>query len=149
MSEATIAARQSIVLVGRESGLSIIPQPTPLTRLRFFDGKFLRAADLELEQRYHRELVAQSNRAGGSGVVHGLDCTLAGDALTVGAGLAIDPGGRVLLLPEERRLSLPRRTSPSGQRGRARSRRRKSCARRAISSWRPRRGASAARPSRP
>jgi hypothetical protein len=93
MSEATIAARQSIVLVGRESGLSIIPQPTPLTRLRFFDGKFLRAADLELEQRYHRELVAQSNRAGGSGVVHGLDCTLAGDALTVGAGaLSLAPG---------------------------------------------------------
>lgn len=106
MPKASIAADRSLVLVGRERGLSIIPRPTPLTRLRYFDGKFLRAADLELEQRYHRELVAQSNRAGGSGVVHGFDCTLAGGALTVGAGLAIDPEGRVLLLPEERKLSL-------------------------------------------
>lgn len=71
---------------------------SPLTRLNYFDGLFLRAEHLRLDQDGHRNLVFQSNIAGGSGVVHGMDATLDGASVHVGAGLAIDPRGRVLLL---------------------------------------------------
>ncbi len=89
-----------VVVAAQQSGLTIIPSPSPLTSLNYFDGKFLRAADLDTEKRYMRMLVELSNRGGGSGVVHGLDTTLAaGDAIGLGPGMAIDPAGRVLLLP--------------------------------------------------
>ena len=88
----------SLVLVTSESGVTVIPQPTPLTRLNYFDGKFLRASDLKAEQLYLRHLVQLSNQAGGAGVVHGYDLTLAsgGESLNLGEGLAIDPDGRVI-----------------------------------------------------
>jgi hypothetical protein len=91
-----------LVLVGGRGGHAVIPQPTPLTRLNYFDGKFLRADDLSREQEYLRALVAFSNQAGGSGVVHGYGARLStrGDQLELGPGLAIDPAGRVLLLPQ-------------------------------------------------
>jgi uncharacterized repeat protein (TIGR01451 family) len=92
----------SLVLVSKANGYVIVPQATPLTRLNYFDGKFLRASDLKAEQDYLRQLVALSNQAGGAGVAHGFDLTLGGgDSLQIGAGLAIDPAGRVLLLPQD------------------------------------------------
>ena len=45
--------RGPLVLVTSESGVTVIPQPTPLTRLNYFDGKFLRASDLKAEQALH------------------------------------------------------------------------------------------------
>jgi len=102
----TIERAEPVVLVGKNNGITVIPSPTPLTRLHYFDGKFLRARDLELEQNYLRQLVALSNQAGGSGVVHGLSCDLAGNSLGLGPGLAIDGQGRVLLLPESRDFDL-------------------------------------------
>ena len=99
--------RDALVLIGGQSGLTFIPTPTPLTRLHYFDGKFLRAADLQLEQGALRQLVALANQAGGAGVVHGLDCSLAGgDRLQLGPGFAIDPAGRALLLPQGVSLGL-------------------------------------------
>lgn len=95
------AAAETVVLTRRENGVAEIPRPTPLTRLHYFDGKFLRADDLALEQDYLRRQVQLSNLAGGSGVVYGFDLELAagGDALALGPGLAFDPAGRALLLP--------------------------------------------------
>jgi hypothetical protein len=90
----------SLVLAGSQSGLALIPQPTPLTRLNYFDGKFLRADDLRVEQDYLRNLAWLGNRAAGSGVIYGLDLTDAGGGkLGLSPGLAIDPQGRVLSLP--------------------------------------------------
>lgn len=91
-----------LVLVTQQNGVTVIPQPTPLTRLNYFDGKFLRASDLSAEQLYLRRLVDLSNQAGGPGVAHGYNLSLAagGDTLNLGPGLAIDPQGRVLLLPQ-------------------------------------------------
>ena len=90
---------ESLVLLGNQNGLALIPRDTPLTRLNYFDGKFLRAADLKAEQDYLRHLVQMSNQTGGPGVAHGFDLKLgAGDTLNVGPGLAVDPKGRVLLL---------------------------------------------------
>ncbi len=96
----TRTAPDTVVLLQQAAGIALIPKPTALTRLNYFDGKFLRAADLQSEQEYHRQLQQLATRAGGSGVVHGFDLqALAGDQLELGAGLAIDPEGRVLYMP--------------------------------------------------
>jgi hypothetical protein len=90
-------------------GQVAIPAPDAgrLTRLNYFDGKFLRAEDLRREQEYHRTNVALSNQAGGAGVVHGFDASLAGgDLLRLSPGLAIDPDGRVLHMPGTLEVSL-------------------------------------------
>lgn len=112
----TIKQAESLVLVSKQSGITVIPSPTPLTRLHYFDGKFLRARDLELEQTYLRQLVALSNQAGGAGVVHGFSCGLEGNRLSLGPGLAIDGQGRVLLLPEARDFDLAALIAASRQR---------------------------------
>src|SRR3954453_19774898 len=90
------------VVVAEQSGMTLIASSSPLTSLNYFDGKFLRAADLETEKRYVRMLVELSNQGGGSGGVHGFDTTLADQqTIRLGAGVAIDPQGRVLLLPSQ------------------------------------------------
>src|SRR5687768_7007824 len=92
--------RQPLILVGKHIGVTLIPPQTPLTGLNYFDGKFLRADDLQTEQRYICHLVGLSNQADGPGIAHGFDVSLGGgDTLHIGPGLAIDPAGRVLLLP--------------------------------------------------
>ncbi len=84
------------------AGFPVITKPSPLTRLNYFDGKFLRAEDLQGEQAYHRRLVAFSNQAGGHGVVHGYDTTLeSGAKLAVGGGLAVNRDGYLLYLDGE------------------------------------------------
>lgn len=99
---------ESLVLLGKQSGWTLIPGDTPLTRLNYFDGKFLRAADLKAEQDYLRNLVQLSNAADGPGVTHGFDLTLGdgGATLNVASGLAIDPTGRVLLLTGSATVSI-------------------------------------------
>jgi uncharacterized repeat protein (TIGR01451 family) len=105
---------ESLVLVSRQNGVVVIPAATPLTRLNYFDGKFLRASDLKAEQDYLRQLVFQSNQAGGAGVAYGFDLTLgSGDLLDIGQGLAIDPNGRVLLLPQGTSVSMQELISKS------------------------------------
>lgn len=95
-----IAAMLRLVSPADGAGAVRIPSPTPLTRLNYYDGKYLRAPDMTLEQAWVRSLVELSNQAGGAGVAHGLDTTLGtDDTLRVGAGLAVDPAGRLLLLP--------------------------------------------------
>ena len=65
------------MLVTEQNGVTVIPQPTPLTRLNYFDGKFLRASDLTIEQLYLRRLMDLSNQAGGAGVAFGYSLSLA------------------------------------------------------------------------
>ncbi|MDQ3918627.1 MAG: hypothetical protein M3348_09130, partial [Acidobacteriota bacterium] len=89
----------ALVLLGKQNGWALIQTDSPLTRLNYFDGKFLRAADLKAEQDYLRNLVQMSNAADGPGVAYGFNLSLAsGDTLNVAPGLAVDPQGRVLLL---------------------------------------------------
>ncbi len=94
------------VLIEGQGGYSVIPSASPLTRLNYYDGKFLRADDLRVEQQGIRELVHLSNHAQGSGVVYGLDCKRAGDALTVRPGLAVGKEGRLLRLDQEITVSI-------------------------------------------
>lgn len=105
-----------LVLAGTQGGVTLIPQPTALTRLNYFDGKFLRADDLRVEQDYLRNLVWLSNRAGGSGVVSGLDVSDGGGGkLELSAGLAIDPRGRVLSMPYDTTVELAKLIEASRQ----------------------------------
>ena len=88
-----------LLVVSNTAGITVIDPSTPLKRLNYFDGKFLRASDFDVEQGYLRELVALSNQGLGPGVVYGYDTTLgSGDTVQIGPGLAIDPSGHVLLL---------------------------------------------------
>ncbi len=94
-----IATGTPLLLVGDVGGITIVEPSTPLRRLNYFDGKFLRADDFTVEQSYLRQLVALSNQGLGPGVVYGYDTTqAAGDSIQIGPGLAIDPSGKVLLL---------------------------------------------------
>ena len=80
-------------------GQTIMNADSPLTRLNYFDGKFLRADDLRREQSYLRQLVQFSNQGLGAGVVYGMDTTLdLQGRLTIGSGLAHDSAGRTLLI---------------------------------------------------
>ena len=106
ITKQTLLDPHVLIEVGAGEASVGVPE-TPLRRLNYFDGKFLRSSDLQLEQRYLRSLVEISNQAGGSGIVHGFSVRLAqGDGLTVGPGLAIDVHGRVLLLQSEQTLSI-------------------------------------------
>lgn len=100
MSTTSTETTTELALAFQPAGYDEIPATTILTRLNYYDGKFLRADDLRLEQDYHRRLAELGARAGGSGVVYGFDVSLgSGDELTVGGGLGFDPAGRVLYLP--------------------------------------------------
>jgi hypothetical protein len=82
-----------IVEIRATDGVPFIEQASPLTRLHYFDGQYLRATAFELEQAYHRYATSLANLAGGWGVVHGLGVRLANDELEVGAGLGITAAG--------------------------------------------------------
>ena len=91
-----------VVLTGVVPGYAVIPSPTPLTFLNYYDGKFLQASDLRQEQLAMQSMIELSNQAAGTpGPSYGFDVTLgSGDTLTLGPGLGIDPQGRVLYLPQ-------------------------------------------------
>lgn len=91
----------TLIGLGSSGGHAVVNKHSPLRRLNYFDGKFIRAPDLILEQQALLNQMRLGNRAGGAGVVYGFDCSLAGDdSLAIGAGYAIDPEGKALLLPE-------------------------------------------------
>ena len=97
----------SIIDSGLKNGITVINKNSPLRRLHYFDGKFLRAPDLILEQQALLNQVRLSNQAGGAGVVHGFDVTRAnGDSLDIGPGLAFDAKGRALHMDQAVRLGI-------------------------------------------
>ncbi|MFT3858296.1 MAG: hypothetical protein QM742_12610, partial [Aquabacterium sp.] len=89
-----------------EDGIAFIEGASPLTRLHYFDGKFLKADALSQEQAYHRTRVQLSNVAGGWGVVHGLGIDVKGNELFVTGGLAITPAGNFVMSVSGAKASL-------------------------------------------
>lgn len=100
---ATIAMKNvgTVVLAEQKSGYSVVHKGTPLTHLNYFDGMFMRAEHLKLEQAGLRSLTHLSNQAGGHGVVYGYDTSLANGGIRLGQGMAIDFAGRVVYLPDQ------------------------------------------------
>ncbi|MET8908846.1 hypothetical protein [Micromonospora sp. NPDC004551] len=82
--------------------------PLPMARPRYYDYEYLRADDLTQALDY---LLARQNLAARLlrpvGVVSGLDLTATGGDVTVGQGVAIDGDGNVIVLPDNRRTTLP------------------------------------------
>lgn len=80
-------------------GVFVSPS-TPLIGLNYYDGRFLRADDLNLERQGQRAYVEYSNQASGPGVAYGFDLTVQGTQLWLSAGLAVDPQGQLLYLAD-------------------------------------------------
>jgi hypothetical protein len=100
-------ATTPLELLGAGAGLSVIDPGTILTRLWYFDGKFLRAEGFRTDQDYVRSLAALSHQATGSGVVHGYDVSRpGGDTLRITGGLALAGSGRVAYLPRQADLNI-------------------------------------------
>ena len=97
-----------LVLDSAPAGVDKIPAGTPLTRLNYYDGLFLRASHLDAEQRYVRALAGFANQGLGPGLVHGFSTELegTGDTLAVRAGLAFDAEGRTLFLPRDVKVNV-------------------------------------------
>lgn len=94
------------VEISVKDGVAFIEQASPLTRLHYFDGQFLRADAFALEQDYHRTRTRLANLAGGWGVVHGLGVAISGAQLTVGAGLAVTAAGNFVLATGEMQAAI-------------------------------------------
>jgi hypothetical protein len=95
MGTSTTNPSNVLVLTTSQNGYTVIPSGTPLARLNYFDGKFLRAEDLRSEQLYLRNLVRLSNKSGGHGVADGFSVTRgSGDQLKVSPGLAVNAMAR-------------------------------------------------------
>ena len=94
--------QDDLVEISATDGKAFIDQTTPLTRLHYFDGKYLRADAFTLDQDYHRTRSRLANLAGGWGVVNGLGISIADKTpglLQVSAGLAITAAGNFVLAP--------------------------------------------------
>jgi hypothetical protein len=88
------------------------------TRVHYFAGQYLDAADLTEEQDYHRGKHQRLSRlAVGSGVLCGLEVSATGDGqVVVEPGIAIDPLGREIVLTAAHVLADPfRPTGDDGQ----------------------------------
>ncbi len=96
-----------VVIINDSNGHTVIENDSELKRLNYFDGKFLRAPDMKLEQNALLNQIRISNQASGSGVIHGFSCLLQGnDSFKLTQGLAIDHQGRVLQLGNEVDVSI-------------------------------------------
>ena len=101
-----------------ETESSSVVLDTRRTRPRFFDGKFLTAADLVQEQSYLLQRQADLGRTLGFGIVNGLRVTkatvsasglpnpAASVKITAGHGLA--PSGDLVFLPSDLTVDLPK-----------------------------------------
>jgi hypothetical protein len=81
-----------------------------MKRLRFFDGQFLTANDLQAEQSYHIEKrLLHNRRLHGVGVVDGLAVSVddgAGTVVLVSPGFALDSHGNEILVDDPVRVDL-------------------------------------------
>jgi hypothetical protein len=83
-------------------------------RVNFFNGMMLTAADLEVEQEYHRGMRYLHNRLHGYGTVSGLEVTVTRGRVRVSPGLAIDVCGREIVVAQPLSLRLEPRQSVRG-----------------------------------
>ena len=80
------------------TGLVATPMSLQNLGLNYFDGRFLRADDLNLERAAQRAYVDVGRRAGGQGIGDGLNLEASGTQLRLSGGTAIDSGGRLVSL---------------------------------------------------
>ena len=98
-SPASPIGAATTVTLSDNGGIVFVPASAPLIGLNYYDGRFLRADDLNLERQGQRAYAEYSNQAGGPGLVYGFDLTWHSTQLSLSPGLAVDPKGRLLYLP--------------------------------------------------
>jgi hypothetical protein len=113
-SGSPLGAATTVTLSG-SGGQVFVPASAPLIGLNYYDGRFLRADDLNLERQGQRAYAEYSNQAGGPGLVYGFDLTWQGTRLSLSAGLAVDPQGRLLFLPDGVAADIPDLIQASSQ----------------------------------
>jgi hypothetical protein len=84
-----------------DAGQGFVATGGPLIGLNYYDGRFLRADDLNLERTAQRRYADLGQLSGGPGVVYGFNLSDDGETLNLSRGLAVDPRGRLLYLPSE------------------------------------------------
>lgn len=75
----------------------------------YFDGRFLRAADLTRDQAYFLSRQSDLGLAAGAGIVHGLDVSSAegsASAILISPGHGITPAGESVIVPAQLRVEL-------------------------------------------
>lgn len=101
MPAKSLTSEATPVQIPGANGLAQVFKDTPLAKLNYFDGRYLRAEDLTREQRYHEtraELVALGQ---GAGPVYGLGIAPAdglGGPLSVSPGLGFNDRGEMVYL---------------------------------------------------
>ena len=75
-------------------------------RMSFFEGQLLSAADLAVEQEYHREMRYLHNRLHGFGTVSGLEVVVKRGRVRVSPGVGIDVLGREIVVTAPLTLAL-------------------------------------------
>ena len=114
MSIAT-ESQKPMELLGSHAGVNVIDPSTILTRMWYFDGRFLRASGFQMDQNYVRSLVALSNQAVGHGVVSGFTPTLSGgDIIKIGKFDVIFSEGAGIVVQIAKGVSLIRFGEQSG-----------------------------------
>ena len=78
----------------------------PPRRVNFFNGLMLTAADMAVEQEYHRTARYLHNRVHGYGAVSGLEVAVRNGQVEVSPGMGIDVRGREIVLTEAVTLHL-------------------------------------------
>ncbi|HZS35566.1 MAG TPA: hypothetical protein VFF06_02005 [Polyangia bacterium] len=78
------------------------------TRALFFNGRFLAALDLTRERDYLLLRMADLARAGGTGVVTGLNVSAAPGAtsVTITSGHGVTPAGELVVMPQDRIINI-------------------------------------------
>ncbi|WP_250037744.1 hypothetical protein [Paractinoplanes maris] len=99
-------------------GRTFTPGTGGVVNLNYYDGRFLRADDLNLERDSQREYVELSNRTTASGVAFGFGVTgFGGGVLHLSAGLAKTPRGQILHLPDDVSAAITDLLGPAAQGG--------------------------------
>src|SRR5215831_18768285 len=79
---------------------------TDVERLHYYERQYLGASDFEAQQTYHRDSLRRHLLGPHTwGIVTGLDLTLDGADVVIGAGLAVDAYGRTIALIDRARLA--------------------------------------------
>ena len=86
----------------------------PPSRVNFFDGQMLTAADFAAEQEYHRGMRYLHNRLHGHGTVSGLEVVVKRGQVHVSPGMGIDVLGREIVVTAP--MSLPLTPPPEARR---------------------------------
>ncbi len=83
------------------TGLVFLPTALQNLGLNYFDGRFLRADDLNFERTAQRRYADVGRQPGGFGIGYGLMLKASDTRFTLGSGVAIDKDGRLISLDDQ------------------------------------------------